>query len=201
MTPRIQETHLIIGHTIVEMLDMKLFGSVYVTITKTSTGNQNMSDLKEQLELKPQDLTWATPPEGLISGTTASIEAPEDIVGQDRAIKAIKRGLAMEGHGYNIFVSGTNGQRLHRTLKKLYENSMSADPVPDDLCYVNNFKDSDHPRLIVLPAGQGTAFRDQGRELIISLKKRSRLSLKVKSFKTARNEIVNRHMGAQKAPV
>lgn len=27
-TPRIQETHSIIGHTIVEMLDMKLFGSV-----------------------------------------------------------------------------------------------------------------------------------------------------------------------------
>ena len=28
ITPRIQETHMIIGHTIVEMLDMKLFGSV-----------------------------------------------------------------------------------------------------------------------------------------------------------------------------
>lgn len=27
-TPRIQETHMIIGHTIVEMLDMKLFGSM-----------------------------------------------------------------------------------------------------------------------------------------------------------------------------
>ncbi len=158
-----------------------------------------MSDLKEKLELKPQDLTWAAPPEGLISGTTASIEVAEDIVGQDRAIKAIKRGLAMKSHGYNIFVSGTNGTGRTATLKKLLEEFNVGGPVPDDLCYVNNFKDSDHPRLIALPAGQGTAFRDQVAELINSLKKKIPAIFESEEFQTARNEIVNRHMGAQKA--
>ncbi len=105
----------------------------------------------------------------------------------------------MKSHGYNIFVSGTNGTGRTATLKKLLEEFNVGGPVPDDLCYVNNFKDSDHPRLIVLPAGQGTAFRDQVTELINSLKKKIPAIFESEEFQTARNEIVNRHMGAQKA--
>ncbi|MDR3604140.1 MAG: ATP-binding protein [Syntrophaceae bacterium] len=158
-----------------------------------------MSDLKEKLRLSPQDLTWIAPPEGLISGTTASIEAVEDIVGQDRAVKAIKRGLAMKSHGYNIFVSGTNGTGRTATVKKLLEEFNVGGSVPDDLCYVNNFKDPDQPRLIALPAGQGSVFRDQVNDLINSLKKKIPAIFESEEFQTARNEIVNRHMGAQKA--
>ena len=158
-----------------------------------------MSDLKEKLRLSPQDLTWIAPPEGLISGTTASIEAAEDIVGQDRAVKAIKRGLAMKSHGYNIFVSGTNGTGRTATVKKLLEEFNVGGSVPDDLCYVNNFKDPDQPRLIALPAGQGSVFRDQVNDLINSLKKKIPAIFESEEFQTARNEIVNRHMGAQKA--
>ncbi|MGO9738753.1 MAG: AAA family ATPase [Desulfomonilaceae bacterium] len=158
-----------------------------------------MSDLKEKLRLSPQDLTWIAPPEGLISGTTASIEAVEDIVGQDRAVKAIKRGLAMKSHGYNIFVSGTNGTGRTATVKKLLEEFNVDGSVPDDLCYVNNFKDPDEPRLIALPAGQGSVFRDQVNDLINSLKKKIPAIFESEEFQTARNEIVNRHMGAQKA--
>ena len=158
-----------------------------------------MSDLKEKLRLSDQDLTWTGPPEGLILGTTAGIQPLEEIVGQDRAVKAIKRGLAMKSHGYNIFVSGTNGTGRTATVKKLLEEFNVGGPVPDDMCYVNNFKDPDHPRLIVLPAGQGTAFRDQVNDLINSLKKKIPAIFESEEFQTARNEIVNRHMGTQKA--
>ena len=158
-----------------------------------------MSDLKQELRLSPQDLTWTGPAEGLISGTTAEIEAVEEIVGQDRAVKAINRGLAMKSHGYNIFVSGTNGTGRTATVKKLLEEFNVNGPVPNDMCYVNNFKDPDHPRLIVLSAGQGTAFREQVNDLINSLKKKIPAIFESEEFQSARNEIVNLHMGAQKA--
>ncbi|MGC8603369.1 MAG: Lon protease family protein [Desulfomonilaceae bacterium] len=158
-----------------------------------------MSDLKEKLRLSLQDLTWVGPPEGLITGTTASIEGAEDIVGQNRAVKAIKRGLAMKSNGYNIFVSGTNGTGRTATVKKLLEEFNVGGSVPDDLCYVNNFRNPDQPRLIVLPAGQGSVFRDQVNDLINSLKKKIPAIFESEEFQTARNEIVNRHMGAQKA--
>jgi lon-related putative ATP-dependent protease len=158
-----------------------------------------MSDLKQELRLSPQDLTWTGPAEGLILGTTAGIEAVVEIVGQDRAVKAIKRGLAMKSHGYNIFVSGTNGTGRTATVKKLLEEFNLGGPVPDDMCYVNNFKDPDHPRLIVLPAGQGMAFRDQINDLINSLKKKIPAIFESEEFQSARNEIVNLHMGEQKA--
>ncbi len=158
-----------------------------------------MSDLKKELRLDPQDLTWTGPPEGLISGTTAGIETVLEIVGQDRAVKAIKRGLAMKSHGYNIYVSGTNGTGRTATVRKLLEEFNVGGAVPDDMCYVNNFKDPDHPRLIVLPAGQGKALREQVNGLIDSLKKKIPAIFESEEFQTARNEIVNRHMGAQKA--
>ena len=116
-----------------------------------------MSDLKQELRLSPQDLTWTGPAEGLIFGTTAGIEAVVEIVGQDRAVKAIKRGLAMKSHGYNIFVSGTNGTGRTATVKKLLEEFNVGGPVPNDMCYVNNFKDPDHPRLIVLLGRKGNS--------------------------------------------
>ena len=73
-----------------------------------------MTDLKQELRLKLEDLTWTPPPEGIISSTTAEIEPQEEIIGQDRAVKAIRRGLAMKNYGYNVYVAGTNGTGLYR---------------------------------------------------------------------------------------
>ena len=40
---------------------------------------------------------------------------------------------------------------------------------PEDLVYVHNFADTDQPRLLGFPAGQGKAFREAMEELIESL--------------------------------
>ena len=61
-----------------------------------------MSDLKQELRLKWEDLSWTLPSEGIISGTTAEIEPQEEIIGQDRAVKAIRLGLVMKNYGYNV---------------------------------------------------------------------------------------------------
>ena len=56
-----------------------------------------MTDLRQELRLPWEELTWSGPPEGIIKNTTADIEPQEEIIGQDRAVKALRRGLAMKG--------------------------------------------------------------------------------------------------------
>jgi lon-related putative ATP-dependent protease len=158
-----------------------------------------MSDLREKLRLPWESLTWVSPSEDALQGTTADIEPQEEIIGQDRAVKAIKFALAMKSHGYNIYVAGINGTGRTATVRKLLEEFNVGGPIPNDLCYVNNFKSPDHPRLLVLPAGDGVKFRQQMADLISSLKKKVPAVFESEEFQAARNEIVNRQMGAQKA--
>ncbi len=158
-----------------------------------------MSDLKQELRLKWEDLTWTLPSEGIISGTTAEIEPQEEIIGQERAVKAIRLGLVMKNYGYNVYVAGTNGTGRTATVLKLLEEFNVEGPIPPDLCYVNNFKDPDQPRLLAFEAGQGRSFKQRIDDLIGSLKKKVPAVFESEEFQAARNEIINRHMGAQKA--
>lgn len=158
-----------------------------------------MSELKQTLRLSWEELTWRGPVEGIISGTTAEIAPQADIVGQNRAVKAIKLGLAMKSHGHNIYVAGINGTGRTATVQKLLEDQIAGGPVPQDLCYVNNFRNPDQPRLIMLDPGKGSQFKQQISDLIGSLKKKIPAIFESEEFQSARNEIVNRHMGAQKA--
>jgi lon-related putative ATP-dependent protease len=158
-----------------------------------------MSELRDKLQLQWEDLTWRPSPGTGLDAVTESPEAQDQIIGQERAVKAIGLGLSMKSHGYNIFVSGMNGTGRSATVKKLLEEFNVGGPIPLDICYVNNFKDSDQPRLILLDAGKGPLFKQQMNDLIGSLKKKIPAIFESEEFQTARNEIVNRHMGSQKA--
>jgi predicted ATP-dependent protease len=158
-----------------------------------------MTDLRQELRLPWEELTWSGPPEGIIKNTTADIEPQEEIIGQDRAVKALRRGLAMKGSGYNIFVSGNTGTGRTATVLKLMDEFNVGGSIPNDLCYVNNFKNPDQPRLLSLDAGKGSVLKQLMADLIGSLKKKIPAIFESEEFQSARNEIINRHMGAQKA--
>ncbi len=105
----------------------------------------------------------------------------------------------MKGSGYNIFVAGNVGTGRTATVLKLLEEFNVGGAIPNDLCYVNNFKYPDQPRLLSLKAGKGTVLKEQMSLLIESLKKKIPAIFESEEFQSARNEIINRHMGAQKA--
>jgi lon-related putative ATP-dependent protease len=158
-----------------------------------------MSDLRQELRLKMEDLTWTAPSEGIIKQTTAELELQDEIVGQDRAVKALRRGLGMKSHGFNIYVAGVNGTGRTATVLKLLEEINAEGPIPPDLCYVNNFKNPDQPRLVSFDAGKGVIFKQRITDLTKSLQKKIPAIFESEEFQTARNEIINRHMGSQKA--
>ena len=114
---------------------------------------------KTDKEVPIEKLRWRLDTATLTFETTQDLKPLEDIIGQKRGVEAFRFGMAMDKQGYNVFVTGTPGTgRLSIVRKMLEEISKEHGQVPDDLCYVNNFKNPEAPILIRLKAGEGSTF-------------------------------------------
>lgn len=102
--------------------------------------------------------------------TTEELTPLEGIIGQDRAVKALKFGLNIENNGFNIYVSGHSGTGRTTSVKEFVEELAKTKRIPGDWCYVNNFKDSYQPNAIKLPAGKGKHFQEDINNFIQSIR-------------------------------
>jgi ATP-dependent Lon protease len=152
-------------------------------------------------EVPVEKLRWRCPPDSLPFETTKEVPACMEIIGQERALKAIRLGLEMDSLGYNIFIVGLMGTGRNTTIKCLLEEIDKTGKIPDDLCYVNNFKDPDQPRCICLPAGQGKAFKKDMDDLIESFKKNIPLVFESEEYQKQRRELVEKHRDREKGMV
>jgi len=122
--------------------------------------------------LAPEQLRWRCVPEQLGFETTAEVAPSAETIGQHRALDAIRVGLNVDSTGYNIFITGLAGTGRTSTIKRILEEiTKDKTEVPDDLCYVNNFKNPDTPRVLTLPAGKGRHLKRRMSELIEALRK------------------------------
>ncbi|MBP2649912.1 MAG: putative ATP-dependent protease [Firmicutes bacterium] len=97
--------------------------------------------------------------------------APLDVmVGQERAVKAMKFGLGTKSFGYNIYLSGLVGTGKMTYAKASVTDIAANEDTPDDWCYVNNFENPSQPIALSLPAGLGCQFRQDMKELVEDLK-------------------------------
>ncbi len=120
-------------------------------------------------ELPPSKLRWRCAPGTFDFKTTDDIKPCTDIIGQDRALSAIKMGLKLEHRGYNIFITGLVGTGRTTTIKHLLERLEKKGPIPADICYMHNFKNPTMPRYIELAAGQGDELSADMNRLIAEL--------------------------------
>ncbi len=102
--------------------------------------------------------------------TTDDLEPLTEIIGQDRAIAAIRFGLGMANQGYNLFVLGPPGVGKFTAISQYLGDAARRGPVPGDWCYINNFVDDAKPILLELPAGRGGLLRDDMQHLVDDLK-------------------------------
>ncbi len=56
--------------------------------------------------VSPEKLRWTFPLDNLPFNTTSDLVPCLEVIGQQRALKAIKLGLDMKFEGYNVFVTG-----------------------------------------------------------------------------------------------
>ena len=106
-----------------------------------------------------EDLRRACDPAEFSFATTAELKPKDEVIGQQRAVSAIEFGLAIGNHGFNIFVSGIPGTGKNSIVKALVKRIARDRPVPDDWCFINNFKDPDKPHAVKLAPGKGREFQ------------------------------------------
>src|SRR5678809_620007 len=136
-----------------------------------------------RLAIKPRDLRWQCDPDALGFDTTASLASRPNIIGQDRAMDAIRLGLGLRSPGYNIFVSGLTGVgKLTAIRSELEAMDLSRSDLKD-ICYVHNFHDPDAPQYLMLKKGQGNALKEKLQELLRTITEVIPVALASDSFK------------------
>ncbi|WP_232012679.1 Lon protease family protein [Vibrio aphrogenes] len=103
--------------------------------------------------------------------STKDILPIDEIVGQERAQKAVEFAMSIRDKGYNIYATGQNGLGK-RTMVLRYLNRHKPDDMQVfDWCYVANFEDIRRPKVLRLPSGVGKAFRLDMDKLLTKLVK------------------------------
>ena len=103
--------------------------------------------------------------------STADLEDLPDILGQDRALKAIEFAIGVHHRGFNLFVMGPSGFGQHGIIRKYLARIAKEEATPSDWCYVRNFEQDYKPTALKLPAGQGKALKKDMKNLIEDLGK------------------------------
>ncbi len=106
-----------------------------------------------------------------------------ELVGQERALDAIRMGLVQDAPGFNIFVAGIPGTGREALVRAAIDEAFSSRrkgrvakvgwanfPAPRDRLYVADFDRPDRPRLVTLHRGQGRKFKKDVDELILILR-------------------------------
>ncbi len=148
-------------------------------------------------EVPIEQLRWRCDPSSLLFKTTSELEPCQEIIGQERALEAIRVGLHIGSIGYNIFVAGLAGTGRFTTIKSVLEEIEIKGKIPNDICYVNNFKNTDMPHMLSLPAGRGSAFKKEMETLIETLKKKIPLIFENETYLNKKKEVVEKFRNKQ----
>jgi predicted ATP-dependent protease len=109
--------------------------------------------------LDPDQLAATCDPASLGFATTDELEDLTEIMGQDRAVEAIRLAIDLPRPGYNIYALGPHGIGKQTTVRSFLDQRAADQPVPDDWCYVFDFERPHRPRALRLPAGRGASLR------------------------------------------
>jgi lon-related putative ATP-dependent protease len=102
--------------------------------------------------------------------STKELTPLTEIIGQERAVRALKFGLGIKNHGFNMYVAGYPGTGRKTAVKSFVEAQAKIHPVPPDWCYVYNFLNQYEPKAIQLASGKGKEFREDMKSFIENVK-------------------------------
>ena len=102
--------------------------------------------------------------------STAELTPLTEIIGQDRAVRALNFGLKIQDKGFNIYIAGVPGTGRETAVVNFLSEIAKTRPVPPDWCYVYNFKDPNRPNALRLPPGKGAEFAKDLEQFVPELK-------------------------------
>ena len=153
--------------------------------------------MKKIKELKSVNLNNTFNVDSLQFTTTDEIEPFNGIIGQERALEAIKSAMQIPQKGFNLYIAGTLG--IGKTAYALsVVNSLSEKlPVPQDYCYINNFENPNEPVAVCLAPGEGMEFKQDMNRFINSIITRINKELTGDMYEKEKKTIVDRYKRAK----
>lgn len=139
--------------------------------------------------LPAEALYRACDPDALPFQTTADLEPPESVVGQPRASRAVGFGIGISGDGYNLFALGPDETDKQALVEHFIRERAEAREPPWDLCYVNNFEDTNRPRALRLPPGMGRRLAGDMDRFLDELRAALRTSFESEEYQSRRQAI------------
>jgi ATP-dependent Lon protease len=160
--------------------------------------NEILKKVSDFKEVPVENLRRRCDPKSLGFKSTEELKVHKDIIGQKRAVNALRLGLDIESIGYNIFVTGLVGTGRKTAINYLLEETERIKNLPDDKLYVNNFTNPDMPRLIRLPAGQGRKFKKDMDSIVEYLMKNIPSIFESKDYESKKKEVIEDLKNKQK---
>lgn len=140
--------------------------------------------------LSPEALRRVCDPARFDFETTAELPRLAEVLGQPRAVAALEFGIGIASHGFNLFAAGVPGSGKTTLIREYLERLAANQPVPPDLCYVNNFEDARCPIAVQLPAGQAVQFKRDVAALIGELREALPRAFEAKEYSNQRDKIM-----------
>lgn len=117
-----------------------------------------MKEQIRQCRLLYHQLSCALKRSDLGFSTTEEISPYSGLIGQKRALQALKFSVEMDGFGYHTIVTGNpSSGRTYGVFQFLNEHAKNL-PAAMDLAYVDNFDQPSEPILLQISAGSGPEF-------------------------------------------
>ncbi|MGR5169442.1 Lon protease family protein [Vibrio astriarenae] len=101
--------------------------------------------------------------------STKELPPIDEIVGQERAQKAVEFAMNIKEKGYNIYAIGHNGLGKRTMILRYLNRHQYDSSTLFDWCYVANFQDIRTPKVLKLPCGVGQRFRQDIETLMTKL--------------------------------
>jgi lon-related putative ATP-dependent protease len=121
--------------------------------------------------------------------TTEGLEDLNQMIGQERAVGAVRFGIGIQRDGYNLYALGPSGTGKRTTISQFLERKAAEASVPSDWCYVNNFEDTHKPNTLELPPGEGLELRDDMEQLVEELRTAIPTAFESEDYQTRKQEL------------
>ncbi|HKD67770.1 MAG TPA: ATP-binding protein [Candidatus Binataceae bacterium] len=153
----------------------------------------NLQPAAPSVELQASELRGLAPlaPDEL--ERAAAVTSNEELLGQQRALDAVRLAIGIQAPGYNVFATGVRGSTEREAILRLLREKAASMPTPGDWVYVNNFQSQEAPIAIYLKPGQGRDLRDRMTELVNYVREQLPKAFRQEDFDQERNTLRDKY--------
>jgi lon-related putative ATP-dependent protease len=141
-------------------------------------------------ELSVSELRRTYDPGALNCKSSKEFGTKDIIIGQERAVKALRFGLDIREKGFNIYVTGQSGTGRTTAIKRFLDEIAKRKAPPDDWVYVHNFEDSYRPHALKMPAGKAHVFKKDMENLVKAITTEIRGAFQGEQYSEQREQLL-----------